>query len=175
MQTPRALDQRVEIAGIAPVRLVVVLRKIPRDQENVRLDRPDAFEHIVVDGAAARRPGDAGVHGDMLDQGRAKDGRQRQDVGLAAERLREAGEKMRGMGIADDKDRRLAGIVRLAAAIVLEEARRPLALLFERIGAVVALVEALHQTFTLRAVHVVIENARNQRRKAAGKALCRHT
>ena len=78
---------------------------------------------------------------------------------------------MRSMGIADDQDRRLGRIVLFAASTVLEETRRAPAFLFERIGAVVALIKTLHQTFSLRAVDVEIENARNQGRKAPGKAL----
>ena len=54
----------------------------------------------------------------------------------------------------------LAGIVVVAASVVLEETGGAPAFLLERIGAVVALVETFHQALALRAVDVEVENAR---------------
>src|SRR6201999_911399 len=77
-QAPRAGDQRVEIAGIAPVGLVVVLAEVAADNDDVRFDGPDRVEHVVVNGAAARRARHALIHGDVRDQGYAKDRGERQ-------------------------------------------------------------------------------------------------
>ncbi len=53
----------------------------------------------------------------------------------------------------------------------LEEARRPLALLVERIARLVALIEAAQQRLAFGAIGFVVENAVHERRKAGGKAL----
>ena len=124
MQLPRAGDERVEKAGIAPVGLVVVLGEVAADDEHVGLDRPDGVEHVVVDRAAARRARDALVHGDILDQGHAKDGGERQEIGLGAVDLLQAGEEMGGVRVADNEDRRLPRIRDRRAMLGLEEARR---------------------------------------------------
>src|ERR1700722_20478033 len=96
MQAPRAGDKRVEIAGIAPVGLVVILGEVAADDEHVRLDHPDRIEHIVVDRAAARRARHALIHGDVFDQGYAKDRGERQEIGLGAVDRLESGEQMGG-------------------------------------------------------------------------------
>ena len=53
----------------------------------------------------------------------------------------------------------------------LEEARRPRALLVERIADLIALIETAHERLTLGAVGGVVENAIHQRREAGRKAL----
>src|SRR5208283_5121516 len=66
---------------------------------------------------------------------------------------------------------RLRRILGDAAVTVVEEARGAPALLLERIGAVVALIEARHQAFALSAVDAEVEDLRDERRKPAGKTL----
>ena len=171
MQAPRAGDKRVEKAWIAPVGLVVVLREVAADDDDVRLDRPDRIEHIIVDRAAARRARHALIHGDVLDQRNAIDRGERQEIGLGAVDLLQSGEEMGGVRIADDEDRRLARIVDRCAMMSLEEARRPLALLVERIARLVALIEAVQQRRLSAPLASIVENAVDERRKAGGKAL----
>ena len=134
MQAPRAGDQRVKIAGIAPVGLVVVLGEVAADDENVGLDGSDRVEHVVVDRAASRRARHALIHGDVLDQGHAKDGGERQEIGFRAIDLLQSGEEMGGVRVADDENRGLSRVGDRRAMMSLEEARRPRALLVERIA-----------------------------------------
>ena len=101
---------------------------------DVRLDRPDRIEHVIVDRAAARRAGHALIHGDMLDQGHAKDRGEAEEIGSPAVDLLQSGEEMGGVRVADDEDGRLARVGDRRAMMILEEARRPLALLVERIA-----------------------------------------
>ena len=53
----------------------------------------------------------------------------------------------------------------------LEEARRPLALLVERIALIVALIEAAQQRLAFSAIGVIVKNAVHERGKAGRKAL----
>ena len=171
MQAPRAGDKRIEIAWIAPVGLVVILGEVAADDEHVRLDRPDRIEHIIVDRAAARRARHALIHGDVLDQGYAKDRRERQEIGPLAVDLLQSGEEMGGVRVADNENGRLPRVSDRRAMMSLEEARHPPALLVERIGRLIALVEAAHERLALGAIGVIVEDAVHQRRKAGRKAL----
>src|SRR3984957_7460456 len=142
MQAARAGDKRIEEAWIAPVGLVVVLGEVAADDENVRLDRPDRIEHIVVDRAAARRARYALIRGDVLDQGYAKNRGERQEIGLGAVDLLQSGEEMGVVRVPDNENGRLSRICDRRAMIPLEEARRPFSLLVERTGRLVGLGEA---------------------------------
>src|SRR6185312_16835505 len=142
MKASGAGGQRVEEAGIAPVRLVVVTGVVAADDDDVRPDPADGVEHIVVDGAAAGRARHALIHGDVLDQGHAKDGGESKEIDSRAVDLLQSGEEMRGMRVADHENRRLRGVGDRVAMTTLKESRRALAFLGERIARFVALIEA---------------------------------
>ena len=171
MQAPRAGDKRIEEAWIAPVGLVVILGEVAANDEHVRLDRPDRIEHIVVDRAAAGRARHALIHGDVFDQGYAKNRGEREEIGLGAVDRLQSGEQMGGVRVPDNENGRLSRICDRCAMMSLEEARRPFALLVERIGRLIALVEAAQQRLALSAIGVKVEDAVHQRRKPGRKAL----
>ena len=122
MQSPRAGDERVEKTRITPVGLVVVFGEVASDDEDVRLDRPDGVEHVVVDRPATRRARDALIHGDVLDQRHAKDRGERQEIGLGPVDLLQSGEKMGGVRVADNENRRLPRILDRRATMAPKKA-----------------------------------------------------
>src|SRR6185437_3292557 len=92
-------------------------------------------------------------------------------VGFRAIDLLQSDKEMRGVRVADDQDRGFPRIGDRVAVVTFKESRGAFALLVERIGRFVALIEAAGERLVVRAVGGIVENAIDERGKAGRKAL----